>query len=149
MSHSAILARALPTEPREPARLRRADEAGSYEGGFAGVWQNEQGATLALCQHGDDLTGTYVSTSSDGHGFACGDVTGACSGDLVSFTVRWRDFQAVTSWTGRLNDEKSMLNTMWLMIAEAQAEPEREDIHTGADRFTRLANIIHIPGLNG
>jgi len=150
MSHAAILSRSLPASREDHGERRPAcTSLSAQETGFAGVWQTELGATLALSQYGNELSGTYLAAAGESGTRASGDVTGACHGNLISFTVNWRDFQAVTSWTGRLSADGSMLQTLWLMVTETPSEQEREDIHTGADRFTRLANIVHMPGLNG
>jgi hypothetical protein len=69
---------------------------------FSGAWKNELGSITKLVQANNSLTGTYESAVSADGTSTIGDLVGYVDGDLISFVVHWRDFQAITAWVGQL-----------------------------------------------
>jgi hypothetical protein len=103
---------------------------------FSGSWKNELGSTMQLTQHGDELTGTYDSKVS---ATTTGDLRGYVDGDLISFVVHWRDFQAITAWVGQSepNTGNAKINTLWQMTKQGATGDEWASINAGADEFVR------------
>ena len=64
---------------------------------FSGIWVNDLKSTVAFQQTNDVLTGTYESTVSSTGMTTTGSVQGYVDGDLISFIVHWKDFQAITA----------------------------------------------------
>lgn len=106
---------------------------------FAGTWINELGSEVVLVQTGYALSGTYESAVSTGGTKTTGDLVGYVDGDLISFSVHWRDFQAITAWVGQLDPKapKDTINTLWQMTKQVAAGDEWASINAGADTFTR------------
>jgi hypothetical protein len=106
---------------------------------FSGTWINEHQSEVALIQTNGILTGTYESAVSSGGTKTTGDLQGYVDGDLISFVVHWRDFQAITAWVGQLDPKaaKDTINTLWQMTKQVAAGDEWASINAGADYFAR------------
>jgi len=106
---------------------------------FSGVWVNELGSEMTLTQVNGSLSGTYASAVSSGGTKTSGDITGSVDGDLISFVVHWRDFQAITAWVGQLDPKAAAetINTLWQMTKQVAVGEEWASINVGADVFTR------------
>jgi hypothetical protein len=106
---------------------------------FSGRWVNELRSEAVLVQINHRLTGTYESAVSTGGTKTAGDLQGFVDGDLISFVVHWRDFQAITAWVGQLdpNATQETINTLWQMTKQVAIGEEWASINTGADYFTR------------
>ena len=112
---------------------------------FAGTWTNELGSTAHFKQDGSSLSGSYESAVSSGGTKTTGDLVGHVDGDLVAFTVHWREFQAITSWVGQLvpkaaagtQDAKAKMKTLWQMTKQVAEGDEWASINAGSDLFTR------------
>ena len=106
---------------------------------FSGVWKNELSSEATLTQVNGVLSGTYESAVSAGGGKTIGDLQGYVDGDLISFVVHWRDFQAITTWVGQLDPNAAVetINTLWQMTKQVPGGEEWSSINAGADYFTR------------
>ena len=106
---------------------------------FSGDWVNELTSKMSIVQTNDKLTGTYESAVSGGSGTTIGDLQGYADGDLISFIVHWRDFQAITAWVGQLDPKTSAqtLNTLWQMTKQVTTGDEWASINAGADVFRK------------
>ena len=106
---------------------------------FSGQWKNELTSTMDLTQNADRLSGTYTSAVSGGGGSTIGDLQGYVDGDLISFIVHWRDFQAITAWVGQLDPQTAAqtIRTLWQMTKQVASGEEWASINAGADSFTR------------
>ena len=122
---------------RHEHALQRALKGTGVAIDFSGTWVNELKSEMSLTQKGQLLTGTYASQKSAGGGQTIGDLQGYVDGDLISFIVLWRDYQAITSWTGQLDKSQTSLVTLWQMTSQVQAGDEWKSINAGADTFAR------------
>ena len=106
---------------------------------FTGVWVNELKSVATITQFNGALTGTYVSQVSSTGGTTTGDLVGYVDGDLISFVVHWRDFQAITAWVGQMvpNQAPDTINTLWQMTKQVAVGEEWASINAGADSFVR------------
>jgi hypothetical protein len=106
---------------------------------FSGTWKNELGSQVVIAQTNGVLSGTYESAVSSGGTKTTGDLQGYVDGDLISFVVHWRDFQAITAWVGQLDPKASQetINTLWQMTKQVAQGDEWASINAGADYFTR------------
>jgi hypothetical protein len=107
---------------------------------FSGSWVNELGSTADLTQSAGVLSGTYESAVSSDGTKTKGDLQGFVDGDLISFVVHWRDFQAITAWVGQLDPNATVgtINTLWQMTKAVEPGDEWASINAGADYFTRV-----------
>ena len=106
---------------------------------FSGTWKNELESTMTLTQRGDRLEGSYESKVSSTGGTTTGDLLGFVDGDLVSFLVHWRDFQAITAWVGQVDSDGVTIRTLWQMTKQVDAGSEWASINAGCDAFERTA----------
>lgn len=108
---------------------------------FSGTWTNELKSTMTVKQQSNgSLSGIYVSAVSGGNGgTTTGDLLGYVDGNLISFVVHWRDFQAITAWVGQLVPQSSPaeISTLWQMTKAVGQGEEWASINAGADMFTR------------
>ena len=106
---------------------------------FTGVWVNELKSVATITQLNGALSGTYVSQVSSTGGTTTGDLVGYVDGDLISFVVHWRDFQAITAWVGQMvpNQAPDTINTLWQMTKQVAVGEEWASINAGADSFIR------------
>jgi len=123
MSHAQALGRAL------PGTGKTID--------FSGTWVNELGSEVELVQTGGMLSGTYESAVSSGNTTTTGDLQGYVDGDLISFVVHWRNFQAITAWVGQLDKNGATMNTLWQMTKQVDIGDEWASINAGADYFSK------------
>lgn len=106
---------------------------------FSGTWKNELKSEMTIKQDRDVLTGEYTSAVSSTGGTTRGDLQGYVDGDLISFVVHWRDFQAITSWVGQLEPKSSVqtIQTLWQLTKQVDPGEEWASINAGSDSFTR------------
>jgi hypothetical protein len=106
---------------------------------FSGSWKNELGSTATFVQKGAVLSGKYQSAVSESGTRATGVIAGFVNGDLISFVVRWDEYQAITAWVGQLDPAASVqtINTLWQMTKQVAQGDEWASINAGADYFTR------------
>jgi Avidin family len=107
---------------------------------FSGQWKNELSSQMNLIQTIGSLVGTYESAVSGGGAKTVGDLVGFVDGDLISFVVHWRDFQAITSWVGQgePGSSNNSLKTLWQMTKQVSVGEEWASINAGSDFFTRI-----------
>lgn len=119
--------------------LRRALAGTGTAVDFSGTWKNELHSSMVLTQAGGALSGVYTSAVSAGGATAVGDLVGVVDGDLISFTVHWRDFQAITAWVGQLRPHTAppVFDSLWQMTKQVAEGDEWASINAGADSFTR------------
>jgi len=107
-----------------------------------GVWQNELGSTMTITTFdGTNFAGIYTSPVSSGPGPATGPVAGTLSGIALAFTVNWTGFSSVTSWSGLLLTDDSLLvmYTLWHLASTPESQANFwESILAGADLFEQI-----------
>ena len=123
---------------RQESALGRALSGTGTTYDFSGTWENELGSGMVLVQTNDVLSGTYESAVSGGGGSTTGDLQGYVDGDLISFVVHWRSFQAITAWVGQLvpNASPAQILMLWQMTQQVAVGDEWQSINAGTDTFT-------------
>jgi len=105
---------------------------------FTGIWINQMKSEVRLSQVDGKLSGEYTSTDSSSGSSTKGDLLGYVDGDLIAWTVHWRDFQAITNWVGQLEPTApGHLKTLWHMTTQVKPGKEWASINAGADDFVR------------
>lgn len=105
---------------------------------FSGTWINQMKSEARIKQVNGVLSGEYESTDSSSGAKTLGDLQGYVDGDLVSWVVHWRDFQAITAWVGQLEPTApGELKTLWQMTKQVNSGKEWASINAGSDIFFR------------
>jgi Avidin family len=96
---------------------------------FAGKWVNERGSTMILEQHGDRISGRYVTRVGDDE--VAGSehpIVGLATGAAIGFVVAWPAAGSVASWAGRLDTDaagNAALHTVWHVVRTVSGDPPR------------------------
>jgi hypothetical protein len=109
-----------------------------------GIWYNQHGSMLELdISDAGRLVGTFetgVGLSERGERFP---VTGFTCGDLVAFTVTFRDRHSLTSWVGHAfgSGDEQRMETLWHMAVEFPPNHKPDEkwkgTWAGSDVFVR------------
>ena len=111
-----------------------------------GTWTNELQSTMTITSvTGGNFVGTYASAVSTPGGSVTGTLSGAFSGNAISFVVNWGPALASTSaWSGLILTDGSpdllYLYTLW-NVAETPDQPGNwwESILAGSDFFVKIS----------
>jgi hypothetical protein len=119
--------------------LRRAIKGTGAAIDFTGTWINQMKSEARITkQVAGVLSGEYESKDSASGTSTLGDLCGYADGDLISFVVHWRDFQAITAWVGQLEPTApGELKTLWQMTKQVEIGKEWASINAGSDVFYR------------
>lgn len=105
---------------------------------FTGTWINQLGSEVTFRQTNGVLDGKYISKVSSTGGETIGDLSGFVDGDLISWVVHWRDFQAITAWVGQIDpNTPGQLKTLWQMTKQVAQGEEWASVNAGSDVFVR------------
>ena len=105
---------------------------------FSGTWINEMESEARIKQVNGVLRGEYASTDSSSGTKTLGDLAGYVDGDLISWVVHWRDFQAITAWVGQLEPSApGELKTLWQMTQQVDSGKDWASLNAGSDIFVR------------
>ena len=92
---------------------------------FNGTWINERGGAMVLEQHGEEISGRYVTTIGDAAVVGRGHrIVGMANGITIGLVVAWPAAHSLTSWAGRLEagaDGSATLHTMWHLVRPVSA----------------------------
>jgi hypothetical protein len=124
--------------------ISRSPEAPAPSVNFEGVWVNELKSKMTLSVDvGGKVTGKYETGVGAPPSSEQFDLVGFASGDLISFTVNFGEYDSLTSWVGQLTEETAgpVIKTMWL-LAKNVSDPDEPaklwgSVLTGYDNFTR------------
>ena len=105
---------------------------------FTGTWINQLKSEARFKQVNGSLSGEYASKVSSSGATTLGDLVGFVDGDLISWVVHWREFQAITAWVGQLEPSApGTLKTLWQMTKQVEEGGEWASINAGSDVFVR------------
>lgn len=113
-----------------------------------GAWVNELGSTMDIASIDSStkmIKGTYSSPSgSSGQQFPLvgwvNHLPAAPNGNnahVVSFSVQWRQFGSITSWTGTCTNKNNTptIKTIWNLV-RSNSQFDWDHIITNSDTFT-------------
>lgn len=96
---------------------------------FAGEWVNDNGSAMILEQHGDRISGHYVTrVGHDAVADKDHPITGFANGPVIGFVVAWPAAGSVTTWAGRLETDaqgNAALHTVWHLVRTVSGDPPR------------------------
>ena len=111
---------------------------------FAGVWQNDRGSLVTFETHEDVLSGHYQTNAGQPNKSQKFPLTGFAEGDQITFSVNFKGYGSMTSWTGQLSKDAKgpYIRTLWNLTRNVEDNAEDDDlwksITAGASDFRPL-----------
>lgn len=111
---------------------------------FSGTWENDRGSHVTFEVMEGKLSGVYQTNVGQPDKAQKFPLTGFVEGDQITFTVNFKSYGSMTSWTGQLTqDEKEpYIRTLWHLTRDVPDDKEGDDlwksITSGASDFKRV-----------
>ncbi len=110
-----------------------------------GVWVNERGSAVTFTSADGVLKGYYKTQLGNPDPKSKFPLTGFIEGDQLTFTVNFKGYGSLTSWTGQLSEDADgpYIRTLWHLTRDVPDAEEAEDmwssIVAGSANFRRAA----------
>lgn len=111
---------------------------------FSGQWINDRDSAVVFEVKDGLLSGHYQTALGQPDKSKTFPLTGFVEGDQITFTVNFKGYGSLTSWTGQLTeDEKGdYIRTLWNLTRDVEDDAEDDDlwqsITSGASDFRRV-----------
>lgn len=111
---------------------------------FSGTWKNDRGSQVTFTVTDGKLSGFYQTNVGQPDKSQKFPLTGFVEGDQITFTVNFKSYGSMTSWTGQLTDgnTKPYIRTLWHLTRDVPDDKEDDDlwksITAGASTFMRV-----------
>ena len=111
---------------------------------FTGQWVNDRNSAVMFTVKDGLLSGYYQTALGQPDKSKKFPLTGFAEGDQITFTVNFKGYGSLTSWTGQLTtDEKGdYIRTLWNLTRDVEDAEEDDDlwqsITSGASDFRRF-----------
>lgn len=111
---------------------------------FTGQWVNDRDSAVVFTVKDGLLSGHYQTALGQPDKSKKFPLTGFAEGDQITFTVNFKGYGSLTSWTGQLTkDEKGdYIRTLWNLTRDVEDAAEDDDlwqsITSGASDFRRV-----------
>ena len=111
---------------------------------FEGQWVNDRDSAVMFEVTDGLLSGHYQTALGQPDKSKQFPLTGFVEGDQITFTVNFKGYGSLTSWTGQLTtDEKGdYIRTLWNLTRDVEDAAEDDDlwksITSGASDFRRM-----------
>lgn len=111
---------------------------------FSGRWQNDRGSAVTFDLKDGLLSGVYQTNLGEPDKSKKFPLTGFAEGDQITFTVNFKGFGSMTSWTGQLTEDKNgaYIRTLWNLTRDVDDAKEDDDmwnsVTAGASEFRRI-----------
>ena len=111
---------------------------------FKGQWVNDRNSAVMFQIKDGLLTGHYQTALGQLDKSKKFPLTGFVEGDQITFTVNFKCFGSLTSWTGQLTADETgeYIRTLWNLTRDVEDAKEGDDlwqsITSGASDFRRL-----------
>ncbi|WP_026147855.1 avidin/streptavidin family protein [Robiginitomaculum antarcticum] len=108
---------------------------------FSGAWKNDRGSHVVIKNNDGLLSGYYQTNLGEPDKSAMFPLTGFAQGDQIAFTVNFKGYGSMTSWTGQLTEDENgpYIRTLWNLTRDIADEEEPDDmwnsITAGASDF--------------
>ena len=96
-----------------------------------GLWVNEAGSVVYLDPQDDGaLSGYYQTELGAPDADSQFPLKGWIQGDVVAFSVNFKGFGSITSWSGQLSDDQDgpFIRTLWHYTKDIPDAEEAEDL---------------------
>lgn len=110
---------------------------------FDGQWINDRNSAVVFEAEDGLLSGFYQTALGEPDKSKKFPLTGFVEGDQITFTVNFKGYGSLTSWTGQLTEDETgpYIRTLWNLTRDIADEKEAEDmwnsITSGASDFRR------------
>ncbi len=111
---------------------------------FEGQWVNDRDSAVMFEVTDGLLSGHYQTALGQPDKSKKFPLTGFVEGDQITFTVNFKGYGSLTSWTGQLtrDEEGDYIRTLWNLTREVEDAAEDDDlwksITSGASDFRRM-----------
>lgn len=111
-----------------------------------GVWVNERGSAVSFTETDGLLSGFYNTQLGNPDPASRFPLTGFQEGDQLTFTVNFKGYGSLTSWTGQMSEdtEGPFIRTLWHLTRDVPDAEEAEDmwssIISGSAEFRPMSN---------
>lgn len=111
---------------------------------FSGAWENDRGSQVTFFVKNGLLSGHYKTHAGQPDKGQKFPLTGFAEGDQITFTVNFKGFGSMTSWTGQLTEDAQgpYIRTLWNLTRDVEDAAEQDDmwksITSGASEFRRV-----------
>jgi len=111
---------------------------------FAGQWVNDRNSAASFTVEEGLLSGFYQTALGQPDKSKKFPLTGFVEGDQITFTVNFKGYGSLTSWTGQLTQDETgpYIRTLWNLTRDVADEEEDDDlwnsITSGASDFRRM-----------
>ncbi len=111
---------------------------------FDGQWINDRDSAVTFTESGGLLSGHYQTALGQPDKSKRFALTGFMQGDQITFTVNFKGYGSMTSWTGQLSEDENgpYIRTLWHLTRDVEDAAEDDDlwksITAGASEFRRV-----------
>lgn len=97
---------------------------------FEGQWVNERGSAVTVTETAGLLSGYYNTQLGNPDPASRFPLTGFIEGDQVTFTVNFKGYGSLTSWTGQISEDADgpYLRTLWHLTRDVPDAEEEDDL---------------------
>jgi hypothetical protein len=115
-----------------------------FSGLFSGQWVNDRNSAVSFTEKEGLLSGYYQTALGQPDKSKKFPLTGFVEGDQITFTVNFKGYGSLTSWTGQLTQDETgpYIRTLWNLTRDVPDEEEDaqlwNSITSGASDFRPL-----------
>lgn len=104
--------------------------ANAEDNDITGIWVNERGSAVTFTEADGLLSGYYNTQLGNPDPAVRFPLTGFIEGDQVTFTVNFRGYGSLTSWTGQMSEDADgpYIRTLWHLTRDVPDDEEEADL---------------------
>ena len=112
------------------ALLLSACQADAQDNSLSGTWVNERGSAVSFTETDGLLLGHYQTQLGNPDPDARFPLTGFLEGDQLTFTVNFKGYGSLTSWTGQMSEDADgpFIRTLWHLTRDVPDAEEEDDL---------------------
>lgn len=122
-------------------------EPESPDSEVAGAWVNERGSSVTFTENAGLLSGYYNTQLGNPDPASRFPLIGFIEGDQLTFTVNFKGYGSLTSWTGQISEDAEgvYIRTLWHLTRDVPDAQEEDDLWSsiiaGPATFRRADNL--------
>ena len=97
---------------------------------FEGQWINDRNSSVTFIETKGILSGYYQTALGQPDKSKKFPLTGFVEGDQITFTVNFKGYGSLTSWTGQLSEDNDgpYIRTLWHLTRDVADTKENDDL---------------------